>query len=851
MDPNPVKDFFISYNKADRAWAEWIGWQLEEQGYTCIIQAWDFLAGGNFVLDMQRGATGAQRTIAVLSPDYLKALYTQPEWAAAFAKDPTGKDSTLLPVRVRECELEGILAPIVYIDLVTLDESNARTTLLAGVRRMRAKPSGPLPFPGDTSPPPKAPASFPGKWPEIWEVPYRRNPFFTGREDMLKSLYEKLSSQKTMALTQQAQAISGLGGIGKTQTALEYAYRHQREYRYVLWVTAYTSEGLSANYVKLAEIVKAPERDEKDQQITINAFKRWLATQCDWLLILDNADEVEMVRDFLPDGPHVPGHILLTTRAQALGGIAEIIDIEKMGKEEGVAFLLRRARVNANDASELTAAKAIVTELDGFPLALDQAGAYVEETGCSLTIYLNLYQTRRKELLERRGRLVKDHPETVATTWDISIKKVKQENPAAVALLQLCAFLAPDAIQEEMITEGAEYLGKELGPVVADEFLLNEAIEVLRRYSLVKRNQAMKTLSMHRLVQAVFKDGMNSEIQQQWAERTVQVVSNVFPFGKYENWEQCRRYLPHTQSCIELIKFHKIELSEASELLHNTGKYFYEQREYKQAEELHQEALSIKEKTLGLEHPKTANTLHELGCVYHKQGQQEQAKRCYEQALSIFEKTQGHEHLNTASTLHQLGLLYRDQGQQEQAKRCYEQALSIKEKTLGSEHSTMAPTYGVLAQLFYVQGNYERAEQLYRQALSIFEKTQGHEHPGSATSLQELGNLYLKQGKYEQAKQFHQQALSIREKIFGLEHPDTATTLHSLAVFYYRQKQYEQAETLYQQALGIREKVLGLDHPRTINTIKWYAYLFYQTNRKTEAEALLARINLTLDDLFS
>ena len=113
-------DFFISYNKADRAWAEWIAWQVEQAGYKTIVQAWDFRPGSNFVLEMQRAASEAERTIAVLSPDYLTALLTQPEWTAAFAKDPTGIKGTLLPVRVRKCDLEGLLPQIVHIDLAGL-----------------------------------------------------------------------------------------------------------------------------------------------------------------------------------------------------------------------------------------------------------------------------------------------------------------------------------------------------------------------------------------------------------------------------------------------------------------------------------------------------------------------------------------------------------------------------------------------------------------------------------------------------------------------------------------------------------------------------------------------------------
>src|SRR5450755_1347917 len=143
------KDFFISYNKADRKWAEWIAFKLEEVGYTCIIQAWDFRPGSNFVLEMHKASSQAKRTLAVFSPDYLDALYTQPEWAAAFAQDPTGEKGLLIPVRVAECTLSGLLAPLIYIDLVNLQESEAKTALLAGVQGTRIKPSQSPQFPAN------------------------------------------------------------------------------------------------------------------------------------------------------------------------------------------------------------------------------------------------------------------------------------------------------------------------------------------------------------------------------------------------------------------------------------------------------------------------------------------------------------------------------------------------------------------------------------------------------------------------------------------------------------------------------------------------------------------------------
>ena len=140
MADAPKRDFFVSYNGADSQWAEWIAWQLEAEGHSVIVQAWDFRPGSNFILEMQRAASESERTIAILSKDYLDSLFTQPEWAAAFTQDPTGEKSTLIPVRVKKCDLKGILSSVVYIDLVDRNETDAKSALIEGIQRDRIKP---------------------------------------------------------------------------------------------------------------------------------------------------------------------------------------------------------------------------------------------------------------------------------------------------------------------------------------------------------------------------------------------------------------------------------------------------------------------------------------------------------------------------------------------------------------------------------------------------------------------------------------------------------------------------------------------------------------------------------------
>ena len=291
-----MTDFFISYNKADREWAEWIAWQLEKDGFSTVLQAWDFRPGCNFVLEMQKATQDTERTIAVLSPDFLTSLFTQPEWAAAFVCDPAGEERKLLPVRVQECKPGGLLKALNYINLVDLDEEAAKNALLAGVKLERAKPSSMPPFPNSHSTPPESQRPrFPGSLPPVWNVPQLRNPNFTGREQILTNLHDNLNSGHT---SKWIQALTGLGGKGKTSLAREYAYRYKAEYDLVWWVRASEPSTLALDYSDLAARLKLPQKDSPDQNAIVNAVKQWLEQIQKWLLIFDNAQEPDVMKDF-------------------------------------------------------------------------------------------------------------------------------------------------------------------------------------------------------------------------------------------------------------------------------------------------------------------------------------------------------------------------------------------------------------------------------------------------------------------------------------------------------------------------------------------------------------------------
>ncbi len=654
----------------------------------------------------------------------------------------------------------------------------------------------------------------------IWNIPITRNTFFTGREPLLALLHERLSTARTAALTS-AHALYGLGGIGKTQTAAEYAFRYGDEYAYVFWIRAAIRETLVADFVTLAEQLNLAEKDEQDQQRIVAAVKGWLASHEGWLLIMDNADDLPLAQGFLPTNHK--GFILFTTRAQAAGAIAASVEVEQLTSREGTLLLLRWSKLldmntplDHAQAEDRAAAERIAGEMDGLPLALVQAGAYVEETGCSLADYLRLYATHRKDLLARRSSLLLDYTETVATTWSLSFQQVEQQNPAAADVLRLCAFLAPDTIPEELLTRGAAELGAIPGASVIDPFKLNEALEVLRRYSLVRRNGNTHMLSIHRLVQAVLRESMDQQSQRAWAERTVRVVNTAFAGANYSSSKNHQDYLPHVQECATLITQYQLHFPEAAQLLHQAGAFLYFHGLHAQSQSLHQQALAIREQVFGSDYPAVAESLNILAMLARLQGDYEQAERLHRQALAIREKALGPQHLTTAESLNNLAVLYRSQGKYEQAEPLLQQALSIRKQSLGSEHPDTLITSINLAKLYLEQRKYELAAQLLKQTLATSERVLEPGRPLIAQNLNLLARLSYEQGNYEQAETLWKRSLAILEKTLGPEHPAIAESLNDLAALYFAQGRYTQAQPLCQRAFSICENILGPEHPDTI-----------------------------------
>ncbi len=279
------------------------------------------------------------------------------------------------------------------------------------------------------APAPNTPPCVLDQYLPSWHIPYPRNPFFTGRLQILQTLHAALTQQNDVPPLTRSYALRGLGGIGKTQIALEYAYRYASAHTALLWVNAQTRETLLASFISIAEMFSLLEQAEQDGNKIIQAVTRWLGKQQGWLLIFDNVEDLTLLPQFLP--PTHQGSLLVTTRLQALGTLAQPITVEPLIVTEAVLFLLQRAKLLPPgmapmhlSPTDMLTAQTIVEEMAGLPLALDQAGAYIEETQCSLGNYLQHYLEQRLRLLDRRGNSCQDHPASVQTTLSLSLQQV-------------------------------------------------------------------------------------------------------------------------------------------------------------------------------------------------------------------------------------------------------------------------------------------------------------------------------------------------------------------------------------------------------------------------------------------
>lgn len=544
----------------------------------------------------------------------------------------------------------------------------------ATIKKIKAKAASSAPLPTNAQAVDSQRELTPSR---IWNVPHLRNPNFTGREAELAELRRSLLAGETAALVQ-TQAITGLGGVGKTQLAVEYAYRNGANYDIVWWVRSEVSTTLASDYASLAAKLDLPEKNATEQRVIVEAVKEWLRQNQGWLLIFDNAVDAPSVSEYIPRG--YVGHIIVTSRNPNWKGLAKSLSVNPLPLEEAIQFLLKRT-----DQQDEATAKTLAEELGRLPLALEQASAYMETSGCTLAHYLKLFKGRQRDIIQR-GKPSTEYPATIATTWSLSFQNVERENPAAAELLRLCAFFAPDDIPLKMLTDGADELLESLAATITNDLLLDEALMALRKYSLVEVDN--ETLTIHRLVQAVIRYTMDEAAFKQWAGVAVHVVNASFPVESNDvrTWPICAPLLPHASTALSHAEAVQFASNETARLFNQVGLYLKNRAEYAEAKRMHERALAIGEAALGSNHPTVAIRLNNLGGVLRAQGDLSGAKALYERALAIDEAALGPNHPNVAIRLNNLGDLLREQGDLAGAKALIERSLQTFREFLGDDH---------------------------------------------------------------------------------------------------------------------------------------------------------------------
>ena len=667
----------------------------------------------------------------------------------------------------------------------------------------------------------------------VWTVNAPRNPNFTGREAILNALREHFVDPSSSS---RAQAIYGLGGVGKTQLAVEYASRHawdERSYSHVLWLRAEEHSVLASDYAGLTETLGLLEQNEVEQHPKIEAVRRWLQQHEGWLLIFDNAEQPTNIQPFLPTSHR--GHILITSRNPAWSDLATPRQVDILDRTDSIALIQKRTRRDENQAAD-----ALAQTLGDLPLALSQAAAYIEQTGRSIQEYLRLAEKRKQELLALPSAPI-DYPSTVATTWSLSFEQVRNQCPPAADLLSLCSFLGASPIPIEILKRGAAALPASFSTIVSDEIQFDHAISTLRRYSLVHvSNQA---LLFHRLVQTVMS--RLEKPGKAWAEAALRLIHGFFRFSSLDlnSWTRCAFLLPHALT----VSAHSQELGIINdallELLSHIASFWEEQAEYQHAHDLLSSACDLSHSLTGGSPLVQANILHLLGGVELRLGRALQAKTHLENALSAIQATPAGELRDESevSATNDLAMVHFELDQLPRAEELAKQALSLSHSLLGQNDSQLGLTLGNLGLILTRQARLDEGREHIEHALFILSKIYGPTHPRVATLSNNLGNILRDQGHYEDAQKHFERALRDIESVHGSIHPNVASILRNIGDIYHRKEDFNQAKEYCLRALRIDEECLGPDHINVAIDLNELARVLHSQRQLETARTLFER----------
>ena len=354
-------------------------------------------------------------------------------------------------------------------------------------------------------------------------------------------------------------------------------------------------------------------------------------------------------------------------------------------------------------------------------MALDQAGAFIEETQSTLSEYRELLATSKRKSCFGVEQLPLIIPNSVASTFSLSFQIVEQESVIASDLLRFFAFLSPDAISEEIIKEGAQKLNFSLHEITSDLVAFNDAITVLLKYSLLRRNPNTQTITIHRLVQEVIRSMMDEDTQIEWAKQAIFAVNQTFPkeIDTLEKRERRKSLFPQVQHCFSLIERSNLNFPEAVSLLNKAKSFLLNQERYAESLSFSERLLKLQEQLLGTESAEVAYVLNSMAISYRGLNQYELAVSYYQRAIAIRQKILGQNDPETLRSLSNLGFLHYKQGNNEKAEQITKEVLALREQTIGPNELGTSTSLNILGLVYTAQGKFEEAEALYNRALAI------------------------------------------------------------------------------------------------------------------------------------
>jgi NB-ARC domain len=477
-------------------------------------------------------------------------------------------------------------------------------------------------------------------------VPFERNPMFCGRDSLLQQIEHELLLDMSMRYNHRL-ALHGLGGVGKTQVALEYAYQHKNSYDHVFWIQGAERTLTISDLTRVARETNCIDvKDESQPEMISSQVLKWLNHQCGWLLIIDNVNDVNSVKDLLPaTGSH--GHVLITTRDSDVKRIpAEGLEIPPLPLVDAVELLFHTSDNSDQSDSAVSKASQIVSELGMLPLAIDQAAAFIRMS--SLDTFIQIFRSNKADFLKEPPAGNHSYVKSVYATWSMALDRL---SPNAIQLAEAIAFLNPDTILLEFLEAGGSALRPELHDLIEDKFAFVKAISELKSYSFVKLRDHGKEFSMHRLVQCVIRERCTHQSRLDRQKEIIRMFSIGFHYSHHHmdlaSRLRFRRFLPQIMGALAVCDEALWALFAADSISDSVPAFLYDEGQIGDCVHLNRRVVEARERMFGSEDTRTLLAKRFLASAYH-QWRPDSFYEClnlYENVLRIQTRLLGDTHI--------------------------------------------------------------------------------------------------------------------------------------------------------------------------------------------------------------